>query len=109
MSEADLLASIVDLAHLFGWRVAHFRPALTAKGWRTPVAADGKGFPDLVLTRSNRGIAVECKSTRGRLTTEQREWLSAFEGAGFETYCWRPFNWPDHIKFVLQRKGEPQP
>jgi hypothetical protein len=53
-SEASFLEQIIDLAHLFGWRVAHFRAARTFSGWRTPVQGDGKGFPDLVLCRRRR-------------------------------------------------------
>jgi hypothetical protein len=65
MAEAELLDNVIELAHLFGWRVAHFRPAMTKHGWRTPVSADGKGFVDLVLVR-DRTIFVELKSTKGR-------------------------------------------
>jgi len=35
LSEADFESRVVDFARLLGWRVAHFRPARTAKGWRT--------------------------------------------------------------------------
>jgi len=50
MTEQQLLDAIVQAAKLHGWMVAHFRPALTAKGWRTPMQGD-PGFPDLVLAR----------------------------------------------------------
>lgn len=89
MSEADWQEQVIDLAHLYGWKVAHFRPARTDKGWRTPVAADGKGFPDLVLVR-DRVLAVELKADGGKLTVEQRHWLDAFHDAGVEAAVWRP-------------------
>lgn len=59
-TEAMFQIEIIELARILGWRVAHFRPAQTRHGWRTPVAADGKGFPDLVLVRE-RVIYAELK------------------------------------------------
>lgn len=43
--ERQWQAQVIELARILGWRVAHFRPALTKHGWRTPVQADGAGFP----------------------------------------------------------------
>jgi hypothetical protein len=103
---------VIELAHTLGWRVAHFRPALTKHGWRTPVSADGKGFPDLILVR-DRVIAVELKRdhakgrTKSELSVEQEEWLEAFRAAGIEAYCWRPVD-TDEIFDTLRRKGHPQ-
>src|SRR6202042_1235579 len=77
VTEAELQHGVIELARLLGYRVAHFRPALTTKGWRTPVEADGKGFPDLVLARPGRLIFAELKTNTGRATLEQGEWLSA--------------------------------
>jgi hypothetical protein len=102
MSERELMACVVDLARVMGWRVAHFRPALTSKGWRTPVAADGAGFPDLLMVR-DRIVAAELKSDTGLLRFEQREWLQDLRDAGVETYMWRPADFPDAILSVLQR------
>jgi hypothetical protein len=34
VSEADLQQSLIDLAHVLGYRVAHFRPAMKADGTR---------------------------------------------------------------------------
>jgi hypothetical protein len=92
-TEADFQAAVIDLARTLGWRVAHFRPARTEQGWRTPVAADGKGFPDLVLCR-DRVIYAELKPARGRVSDEQLLWLDALAGAGAEAHLWRPDDWP---------------
>ena len=74
-TEAQFQEAVVELAHLYGWRVAHFRAARTAHGgWRTPVAADGAGFVDLILVR-DRVLFVELKAEKGRLTVPQQEWL----------------------------------
>lgn len=105
-TEAEWQATVIDYAHLTGWRVAHFRPAKTERGWRTAVSADGKGFPDLTLVRRGRLIFVELKAERGRLTPEQIEWLTALEvcalarAEGLEVYCWRPSDW-DAVREVL--------
>ena len=103
MSEDDLLTSVIDEAHRLSWRVVHFRPAKTKKGWRTAVQGDGEGFPDLLLLRGKRGIAAELKSMKGRITSEQAGWLLDFEVTGWRTYVWRPADWVSRrIAEVLQ-------
>jgi VRR-NUC domain-containing protein len=92
MSEAELQDAVIDLAHLLGWQVAHFRPARTDRGWRTPVAADGAGFPDCVLVR-DRVVYAELKSSKGALSVAQRRWLDSLDRAGAEVYIWRPADW----------------
>ena len=62
MTEADLQQAVIECARTLGWMVAHFRPALRQSGrWSTPVQADGKGFPDLVLARAGRVIFAEAQ------------------------------------------------
>lgn len=89
-----LQKGIIDLARRLGWRVAHTPPVLTKFGWRTPVAADGKGFPDLLLVRE-RALVAEIKGDGDRLTKEQSTWLSAFRIAGIEAHVWTPEGWID--------------
>lgn len=94
MSEDDLLKCVLDTAKLFGWLSAHFRPARTQNGgWRTAVSGDGKGFPDCVLLRGNRCLAWELKSSKGKPTSEQTNWLQAFKKAGFEARVIKPEDW----------------
>lgn len=98
LTEAQLQSAVIDCARLLGWRVAHFRPARTIDGWRTPVAADGAGFPDLVLARRGVVIFAELKGEKGRLTPEQRGWLSTLRGCTggcHWTFVWRPEDWTD--------------
>ena len=100
-SEADFLVAVLELAKLCHWRVAHFRTARTLKGWRTAVSADGAGFPDLILIRDNALLVVELKSEKGKLTSAQEKWLSAFTKAGVISRVWRPSGW-DTIVLTLQ-------
>lgn len=95
MTEDQLLEHVLDAAKKLGWRTAHFRPAKTDKGWRTPVSGDGKGFPDLVLLRRGRMLVVEMKSeTAPAPKAEQADWLSAFEAVVSVQVCvWRPRHW----------------
>lgn len=95
LAEADWQTRVTDLADLRGWRWAHFRPARTERGWRTPVSGPlGAGFPDLVLVR-HRVLFVELKAERGRVTPEQRAVHIALRAAGAEVRVWRPVDWPE--------------
>lgn len=86
---------VTAIAQARGWAVAHFRKVRVARldgttYWQTPVAADGKGMPDLQMFRGTRQIAVECKTGTGRLTPEQKAWLDRFRAAGVPAYVWYP-------------------
>lgn len=89
LSEEDLQTRILQAAELYGWRVAHFRPARTAKGWRTPMSGH-PGVPDLILARDGVVILAELKSRRGQPTPSQDLWLEALGDHG---RLWRPGDW----------------
>ena len=95
MTEAQLQQQIIDLARLYGWRVAHFRPAWSRDGKRcmTAVQADGAGWPDLTLVKGSRLIFAECKSDTGKVSQAQQEWLDALKKTKAEVYLWRPADW----------------
>ncbi|MGH9151342.1 MAG: VRR-NUC domain-containing protein [Acidimicrobiales bacterium] len=101
-SEAQLQDMVLDLARYCDWRVVHFRQGRTAKGWRTPVSGDGRGFPDLVLLRGAKQLVVELKAQRGRLTPEQNAWLNAFRLAGVDARVWRPADWSEIQQTLTQ-------
>lgn len=90
MSEEDLLGAVLDMAATYGIRTAHFRPAKTERGWRTPVSGDGKGWPDLVLVGPRGVLFRELKSRAGRPSVEQEAWLVALDRAGLSADVWRP-------------------
>jgi hypothetical protein len=90
VTEGELQENVVKMAHLLRWRVAHFRPAQNAAGrWSTPVAADGAGFPDLVMVRDRIVIYAELKSDGGRLSDAQKDWLAVLPNS----CVWRPVDW----------------
>lgn len=103
MTEAQFQQQVIDLARLYGWLVAHFRPARVGDSWRTPVQADGAGFPDLVLVRGDRLIFAELKGERGALSTSQHVWIDRLREVAaaveahtgplrhtIEVHVWRP-------------------
>lgn len=99
-TEAEFQKQVIQLARLYGFRVAHFRAAMNRRGmWQTPVQADGAGFPDLLMVK-DRVIAAELKSPKGKPSPEQVAWMDAFRKAGVETYLWKPADW-DEIVTVL--------
>ena len=111
VNEKEFQERVIDLLHYSGYRVAHFLPAMNQRGqWRTPVSADGKGFPDLVAVRSSangrreqRIIFSELKRNDGRLTKEQKGWGEDLLGAGAEYYVWRPRDWEEIVTIVGRR------
>jgi len=111
-SEAEFQDKIVKLARLCGWKVAHFRPAMTSRGqWITPVSADGKGFPDLVMVKPPHILFVECKSATGKLTLEQKDWANILHDVMIHPNqrvfqrIWRPSD-EDEIEKFLTERGE---
>lgn len=86
ITEDAFMSQLIGVARLCGWKVAHFRPARTKGGWRTPVAADGQGFPDLLLARE-RIVVAELKAEKGR-----------------EAHVWRPSDFDDAITVLRRRE-----
>jgi hypothetical protein len=106
VSEAEFQAQIIELGRILGYKVAHFRPAKTGKGWRTAVSGDGAGFVDCVLVKPyRRAIFAELKSEVGKLSDLQQGWVTLLRLAGEEVYVWRPSQL-DEIVDILQRKEE---
>lgn len=105
MKETVFQQQIIDLAHVFHWRVAHFRTVRIQRRngsvhYATPVQADGAGFPDLILVRPPRVIAAELK-TGTKPSDEQKQWLADFGATPVETFVWKPSDW-DEITETLR-------
>lgn len=92
LSEREFMDQVMKLATLYGWKGYHTHDSRRSQ----------RGWPDLALCRGQRLICAELKSTKGKLTVEQGEWLDALSHVpGVETYCWRPSDW-DEIVGVLR-------
>jgi hypothetical protein len=96
ITEAEFTMQVIRLAQLYGWTVCHFRPAKTAKGYRTALQGDA-GFPDIVAARNGRKIVAELKVGTRRATPEQMQWLAAW---GADAFLWYPRDW-DQIEAVF--------
>jgi hypothetical protein len=83
MTEKTLQGLVERCARLFSWRAYH-----TYDSRRS-----APGFPDLILIRGERLVAVELKSERGRVTEAQLAWLMDLKRAGVEAFVWRPSDW----------------
>ena len=113
MPEAQLQDAVIQLLHLFRFRVAYFGAARTKDGWVTPVRADGKGWPDIVavlpgFTTPGRVLYVELKADKGTLSPEQHQWLEMLSACPGEVYLWRPQNLQDDTITRILRDG-PRP
>lgn len=102
LSEADFQQRVIALAHANRWTVAHFRRVRVQRAngetyWETPVAADGRGFPDLLLVR-DRTIFRELKTDKGTLLTDQIFWRDVLLGAGADWKLWRPRDWDSIVE-----------
>lgn len=82
MTERQLQATVQQLATLHGWRWYHTHDS------RRSVP----GYPDLTLVHPSQGrlIFAELKTSRGRLTKDQKAWIADLEAAGQEVHVWRP-------------------
>lgn len=86
VTEAELQANVLDLASRFRWLSYHVFDSRRSAA----------GYPDLTLVRGDRLIFAELKSERGRVTTEQQDWLAALgEVTTVDAHLWRPSSWPE--------------
>ena len=104
ISEAKFTDQVIDLAKLCGWHVVHFRPAKTAKGYRTALQGHA-GFPDICAAKAGRVLFAELKVGRNKPTDEQARWLAALDGDA-ETYVWYPQHWGT-IRGIFQEGWRP--
>lgn len=78
----------LDAAHAAGFRIAQVRAVKTSHGWRTPMQADGVGWPDFTLVGRGRIMFRELKSGSGRLSREQAFWLDWLREHGGDAGVW---------------------
>jgi hypothetical protein len=86
MTERELQAGIIAAAREFGHLVYHTYDSRRSH----------PGFPDLTIPLGPRLIFAELKTEKGKLTTEQAQWLKALSNCKvIETYLWRPSDLDD--------------
>lgn len=104
MNEEELVNNVLELCAYRHLRTAHFRPARTERGWRTPVSGNGKGFPDLVIVGRRRPLWRETKGPRGRLSIDQQGWLDDLQECGADARVWTVKDWESGlIQFEIDR------
>jgi hypothetical protein len=94
MSETDLQRTIIDACKIYGFKVSHFRPAKTERGWRTPVQGDA-GFPDLAIAGHGHLLLAELKIGRGKLRPDQAMWRLEIPSANYR--LWTDLNLPEAL------------
>lgn len=103
LSEKDFQKQVLDLARLYGWKVAHFHDSRRQVKPGVFVGdKDAAGFPDLVLVRPPELVVLELKRELGKTTPEQDEWLALLSACGVEASVVRPSNW-DELRLRLGR------
>lgn len=80
VTELDYEQTILDMAKIAGWRRHGERPALSKKGYRTPIKGEA-GWPDLILAKGRQMIAAELKVIRpdNKPTLDQIAWLERLD------------------------------
>lgn len=107
-TEKQFAQQVVDLAKMLGWRV--YRTWL-------PIHSPA-GFPDLVLVRPPRLIFAELKSSEGKTTPKQDEWLADLRAVAaaaevpldmggrrtaVTVHLWRPTDFDDIARILGSR------
>lgn len=81
VSEKDFQASIVEVAQLYGWLVWH----------DVDSRKNAPGMLDLILAHPLGDFLMwECKTEKGRVRTEQKQWIAALVASGLEASIVRP-------------------
>ena len=96
LTEREWQQQVSELAELCGWSWAHWRPAMTKHGWRTPVSGPiGAGHPDLLLAHPVRHevLLVELKTDQGKVTHQQRTVHELLRRSGLRVEVWTPRDW----------------
>ncbi|MFA5317167.1 MAG: VRR-NUC domain-containing protein [Dehalococcoidales bacterium] len=91
MTEAQFQAQIIQLAKLYGWKIYHTHDSRKSEA----------GFPDLCLVKDNRLIFWEVKSDKGKLSSEQWDWLTCLKKVA-QAEVVQPHSW-EYIQKELTR------
>ena len=91
MLERDFAEQVESILNVFGWTWKHDLPAMRQSGRWSTATKGFIGFPDYIAVRGDRIVCAEIKAQKGRLSPDQKRWLSLLEQTGrIEVYVWRP-------------------
>ena len=100
-SHEDFRVAVIDLLHTYGFKVLNIRPGRTAKGWSTPVGADGIGWPDIYAVKPPYVIVWELKVGKDTVKPEQQAWLDLLDEFESHFVCvYRPEDWDEMVQVV---------
>jgi hypothetical protein len=92
--ESKWQEDIIEKAEWLGWEVMHIYDSRRTKS---------EGWPDLILCKPPRLLAVELKRETEQPTDKQLHWLGRLMQCNVETYVWRPRD-VDRALTILQAK-----
>lgn len=95
-----------------GWLARIIRPAMTGRGWRTPIQGD-EGEPDVFAVHPDRLLIwwIECKTGKGALSPKQEKWVMALTrcqavNPNIRMDILRPEDWENFEKRVKEGLSE---
>jgi hypothetical protein len=96
--ERDFMTSVIELAHLLGWRHFHDNATNAPRqcwhcGRKSIVPRNAPGWPDLVLVRRPRVLFCELKREGSAPSPDQQAWLDELAACGQEVYVWTNQDW----------------
>ncbi len=100
VTHAAYQAQIVDLANRKGWAIMHVPPSRMGEKVMTTTSLDGKGWPDLVLFRPPRSVAIEVKTELDTVKPEQSAWHALLRACGWTVVVARPSRWDDVLALL---------
>tara|TARA_R110002110_G_scaffold148645_2_gene339757 strand:+ start:939 stop:1304 length:366 start_codon:yes stop_codon:yes gene_type:complete len=105
ITEAELQATILDMAQTFGWRCHHEYDSRIAPRGRGSRTMTDKGYPDLTLVRGDKLLYVEVKKESGKVSRDQELWLAALRACGVRAEVWRPSDLDNGTIEVILKEG----
>lgn len=94
MSEREFQAQVIAAAEMQGWLCYHTHDSRRCQ----------PGFPDLIMVRGYRMVALELKVGRNKPTVDQVRWLAALrEVWRVDALVARPDDW-DNVMELLKRE-----
>lgn len=88
VTEADFMATVIELARFNGWRIYHPHNSRRSD----------PGFPDLCMVRDGVLRFMELKSEKGKPTVDQVAWIAELRKVGM--HC------NGHVRALLLRPSD---